>query len=137
MSLSDVKIANFKTALDGAVADPAVGIKIAPLTQDPSFGTYITEIPPKGKVGAHYHCEGVEVYGIMSGSGIIHTAIPDENNQPTDISSKPVTTGDFFNIDSGVIHQLENIASEPLILIFGCPATHLNTDRILTCDLTK
>jgi mannose-6-phosphate isomerase-like protein (cupin superfamily) len=130
-----VKITNWEKALNHAKADSAVGIRIAPLTEDIYFGMYVTEILPSKKVGAHYHQEGIEVYSILSGYGILHTALPDHQNDPIDIRSKPVKAGDFFNIHPGVIHQLANTGNEPLILVFGCPASHLSSDRILTEDL--
>lgn len=129
------KITNWKEALNNAKADSAVGIKIAVLVEDDTFGMYVTEIIPKRKVGAHYHREGLEVYSILSGNGMLHTAFPNDQDDPIDIISKSVVAGDFFNINPGVIHQLENTADESLILVFGCPASHLSSDRVLTKDL--
>lgn len=132
---AELNLTNYKAALKDAKVDPKVGIKIAPLTNDQSFAVYVTEIPPSQKVGAHYHHSGLEVYGILSGSGVIHTAVPGQDNMPINIQSKSVMAGDFFNIQAGVIHQLENTGHEPLLLIFGCPASHLGDDRTITSDL--
>lgn len=134
-SHNTVEIVNWKQALETAKADPVVKIRIAPLTKNESFSMHVTEIAPGKKVGAHYHQEGVEVYEILKGKGTLHTAIPKQENIPGNTKSQAVEAGDFFEINSGIIHQLENTGDEPLILVFGCPAAHLSTDRIITEDL--
>ncbi len=130
-----IAIINWEQVLKEGDIDPEVNIRITPLTKNPSFAMYVTEIAPASKVGAHYHQEGIEVYEILRGKGRLYTALPDISNIPTSIVSQQVTAGDFFEIPPGCIHQLANIGDEPLILIFGCPATHLSSDRIITNDL--
>ncbi len=130
-----VKITNWEQALNLAKEDCAVGIRIATLTENIYFGMHVTEILPNRKVGAHYHQEGIEIYSILSGYGVLHTALPNPNGEPVNILSNPVKAGDFFNVNPGIIHQLENTSKELLILVFGCPASHLSSDRILTKDL--
>ena len=132
-----MNIFNWKIALQSAVLDISVGIRIAPLTSaSEEFCIFVTEILPGKKIGAHYHQKGIEIYGILQGEGTLNTADPiPEKNLCQNIKSIAVKTGDFFNINSGIAHQLKNTADEPLILIFGCPPDHLNSDRILVDDL--
>lgn len=130
---------NYIEALQSAVLDPSVGIQIAPLTSDDqAFCLFVTNILPGKKVGAHYHQQGVEIYGIMQGSGQLYTSKQiDENNRCSQITSTPVKSGDFFNINAQTAHQLVNTGNEPLVLIFGCPPSHLDSDRVLTHDLIE
>jgi mannose-6-phosphate isomerase-like protein (cupin superfamily) len=126
-----MKVAHWKKALETAVLDHAVGIRIAPLTDNISFGMYVTEVLPGKKVSAHYHQEGGEVYEIIRGKGMLYTA-PSES--PSHHTATAVNAGDFFNIDAKVVHQLVNTGDESLIIIFGCPGTHLGLDRIVVGD---
>lgn len=130
-----MQITNWKKALARAVLDPAVGIRIAPLTESNEFRLFVTEILPGKKVGAHFHSAGIEIYMILAGAGTLHTALPAESNQKHAQQSHLVQTGDFFNIEPGVVHQLENTGTESLILVFGCPPEHLSSDRTLFDDL--
>jgi mannose-6-phosphate isomerase-like protein (cupin superfamily) len=126
-----MKVTHWKKALATAVLDSTVGIRIAPLTDNISFGMYVTEILPGKKVSAHYHQEGSEVYEIIHGKGTLYTA-PSES--PSHHTATAVNAGDFFNIDAKVVHQLVNTGDEPLILIFGCPGAHLGSDRVVVND---
>jgi mannose-6-phosphate isomerase-like protein (cupin superfamily) len=128
---NNMKVTHWKKALENAVLDPAVGIRIAPLTDNTSFGMYVTEILPGKKISAHYHQEGGEVYEIIRGNGMLYTAPAESQSHHT---ATTVTAGDFFNIDPNVVHQLVNTGDEPLILIFGCPGTHLGLDRVVVSD---
>jgi quercetin dioxygenase-like cupin family protein len=130
-----MKVTHWKKALESAVLDNTVGIRIAPLTDNNSFGMYVTEILPGKKIGAHYHQDGGEIYEIIRGKDTLHTATvqaipPQKMNQ----ISTTVAAGDFFSIEPGVAHQLVNTGDESLILIFGCPATHLSSDRVMVSD---
>lgn len=135
--MKEIDVKNIETALKNAIADPKVGIRIAPLINNEEFGMYVTQIPSKQKITAHYHQAGLEIYGIISGSGLIHTAVPLDNGEYKNKKSKQVSAGDYFCIEANIIHQLQNTGNEPLILVFGCPATHLSTDRILSKDLIE
>lgn len=122
---------NFQEALTEAVTDSKVGIKIAPLTGDDTFALYVTEIPGKGKVGAHYHKEGLEVYQILSGNGTMHFGKPQSDNSVIWETPLEVKEGDFFTIPQGTVHQLRNPYQNKLVLVFGCPKSHLGTDRVI------
>jgi mannose-6-phosphate isomerase-like protein (cupin superfamily) len=128
---SPIILNNFYEALESAIPDSAVGIKIAKLTGDDTFSLYVTQLPPHSKISPHYHTKDIETYQIVTGNGIMHTA---KIAADTTIAwQKPtrVKEGDVFTILPGMIHQLENDTDQPLILIFGCPITHLTTDRFL------
>lgn len=130
-------LTNWKEALQKAELDPSVGIRIAPLTsKGEEFCLFVTEILPNKKIGAHYHKEGTEIYGILQGEGTLNTGIPIENQRKcSQIKSIQVKSGDFFNINAETAHQLKNTGNDPLILIFGCPPSHLDSDRVLVDDL--
>ena len=128
-----LSVNNWVTSLQTAVADATVGISIAKISGDENFSLYITKIPPLGRVGAHFHQEGSEMYLIESGNGTIFCA-PSE--RPNNITKRIVTKSDVFTIQPGQIHQLvNNSSSEPLILIFGCVPSHLDHDRVISEDL--
>lgn len=95
---------------------------------------HATEIAAGAKITAHYHQHGVEIYGILSGTGVIYTAKPSDKGF-LNLISKPIQAGDFFTIEANTTHQLVNTGNEPLLLIFGCPKNHLGSDRIVTKDL--
>jgi mannose-6-phosphate isomerase-like protein (cupin superfamily) len=125
---------NYQEALKKAVADPKVNIKIAPLTGDDSFSLFVTEIPSKGQVGAHYHEEGLETYQILSGKGLMYVGNPLPDNSVEWLDPIPVKDGDFFTIPKRMVHQLRNPFDEKLVLVFGCPKSHLSTDRIVVSE---
>ncbi|HUW63621.1 MAG TPA: cupin domain-containing protein [Spirochaetia bacterium] len=111
--------------------DPQVGIDIAKIAGDEQLGLYCATLGPHKKVGAHFHKEGVEIYLIVEGSGIIHTGISAINGQVSWNPSVPVQKGDVFSITPGQVHQLENTGDDNLLLVFGCPASHLGNDRTM------
>jgi quercetin dioxygenase-like cupin family protein len=41
-----------------------------------------------------------------------------------------VKSGDFFTIEPGVVHELENNSSNSLILIVTCSPSHLEWNRV-------
>lgn len=128
---NDLKVSNWKHELSHAIPDKAVGISLAPLAGNDLFTAYVTEISPGSWVIPHYHPEGIEIYQILSGKGIMKTGsiVTDKSinwNQCTE-----VTSGDFFTIHPGVVHQLENNSSENLLLIVTCSPTNLSYNRIV------
>ncbi len=129
-------IVNLKKALNKAKTDITANISIAFLTGNAEFGLHATEIAPGAKITAHYHQHGMEIYGILSGTGVIYTAKPSDEGYKN-LISKPIQAGDFFTIEANTIHQLINTGKEPLLLVFGCPKDHLGADRIVTEDLIR
>ncbi len=133
----DIEIINWKQAIATAKSDPIAGIKIAHLSGDGLFSLYVTSIPSKQYVNPHYHEAGIEIYQIVEGAGLLHLAIPGKQRQYIDRRTLSVKTGDCFTIYPNTLHQLENNTSAPLALIFGCPNTHLSTDRIIWGNLIE
>lgn len=131
------KVVNWRDALKEAVLDPAVNIKIAPLAGDSSMMMGLTELQPGAKITARVHGEDVEIYHILKGEGEIYIGTKEEEtvrwNDPINVKD-----GDVFAIDPGVVHQLKNTSQQhSLILIFSCPLSHLQGDRVLTKDYTN
>lgn len=129
-----MNIINLKKALIDANTDTTANISIAFLTGNAEFGLHATEIAPGAKITAHYHQHGIEIYGILSGAGVIYTAKTSDEGFANSTSTL-IQAGDFFTIEPNTIHQLINTGSEPLLLIFGCPKDHLGSDRTTTKDL--
>ncbi len=126
-----LKISNWQDELKNAVPDKAVGISLASLAGNELFTSYVTEILPHSFVAAHYHPEGVEIYQILSGRGMMKTGSVFSNNiikweQPTIVQS-----GDFFTILPEMVHRLENNSSEKLILIVTCSPSNLTYNRVV------
>lgn len=110
------------------VHDPTVGIRIATVLDDANCSYYATEIQPGKAIAPHYHCDGNEVYIIFSGLGAIKTWPPESIE---DLTTVQVEKGDVFKIPQGIVHQLVNTGTQPLVLLFACPPQHLDTDRVM------
>jgi len=131
-----MKIMNWQKALEVVNFDPSLGVRMAPVTTDPIFRMFISEILPGKKALAQYHYDGTEIYLIMQGSGILYTATPVQDNTSCEnIKATEVIAGDCFNIYPGIAHQLENTGKKSLIFMFGCPVTHLSLDKVVVADL--
>jgi mannose-6-phosphate isomerase-like protein (cupin superfamily) len=122
---------NLYEKIENAKFDDVVGIRIAHLTGKDEFSLFGAEIAPCRKVGAHYHKSGIEIYHIVEGNGIMHTGLPDNNNNVNWHNSMRVKKGDCFTVDEGEVHQLANENDGKLIAIICCPKSHLSTDRIV------
>ena len=84
----------------------------------------------KDKVSNHYHQRGLEHYFIVQGKGVLHTGQVTEDNEIEWIKPQTVIEGDHFIIKEGFAHQLENsLGGKNLIILFGCPDSHLNNDE--------
>jgi mannose-6-phosphate isomerase-like protein (cupin superfamily) len=123
------KINNLYQVIKSANLDETVGIRIGYLTGSDAFSFYGAEIAPFKKVGAHFHESGIEIYQIVQGQGTMHTGIPDENLEVAWQDSFAVQQGDCFTIEEGEVHQLDNDNDHPLLLVVGCPESHLSTNR--------
>lgn len=131
----ELKIDNWKEVLEVAKLDEDVGIRIAQLSQNEQFPLYVAEVRPQEKINPHYHQEGSEVYVILEGAGILHIAKATNNDTLFEKQSKRVMAGDFFTIQPGFAHQLENTGEISLIFIFGCSPYHLSDDRFFVEDI--
>jgi mannose-6-phosphate isomerase-like protein (cupin superfamily) len=126
-----LKITNWEHELTHAIYDGAVGISLASLAGNGLFTSYVTEILPHSFIAAHYHPEGIEIYQILTGNGVMKTGIVLRDttikwNQPAEVQS-----GDFFTIHPGTVHRLENNSSENLILIVTCSPSNLTDNRVV------
>ncbi|PHV11916.1 cupin domain-containing protein [Chitinimonas sp. BJB300] len=118
---------NWLSILASSQYDPVAGIKIAKLSGDHLFSTYLTEIDPGKFVNPHFHKHGNEHYHIIQGQGKIELT-----DALTGISStRTVEAFSSFVVEENVIHSLTNIGDAPLILMFSCPEAHLTDDRHL------
>ena len=134
--VSHVAITNLVTALESAVPDSSVGIAHAALAGDADFRLHITKLLPGAKVKAHRHLQGEELYIISSGCGTLYTGTVSEVG--IEVWNEPISVqgGDTFSISPKMLHQLHNTGEAPLVLIFGCPDSHLASDREVVADFS-
>jgi mannose-6-phosphate isomerase-like protein (cupin superfamily) len=76
----------------------------------------------------HYHKQGIEIYQILEGEGIMQVG-DIQNNKINWNGRLNVKQGDFFSIEESKIHQLSNGSEKSLIAVFTCPESHLGDDR--------
>jgi mannose-6-phosphate isomerase-like protein (cupin superfamily) len=120
-----VEIINWNTAISSCKYDESVGIRIAKISGNEDFCTFITIIDPNKNVNPHYHKYGDEHYHIIQGNGEIKLKnIITGNEQQYTVSEK-----ESFVIHENIQHQLKNIGDIPLILMFSCPMSHVESDR--------
>lgn len=132
MMKNDLKVSHWAHELSKAIPDKAVGISLAPLAGNDLFTTYVTELRAGACVAAHYHPEGVEIYQILAGKGLMKTGSVASDHSVKWDQCTEVKSGDFFTIHPGTVHKLENNSSERLILIVTCSPTNLSYNRIVT-----
>lgn len=129
----EFKKSNWRTALEQAVRDPKVGIRIARLCGDDQFGLYVASVPDR--VGCHVHFHGSETYEILEGKGELHLGFVHgrEHGSVEWRKPEPVEAGDAFMIEQGFAHQLRNKGKGDLVIVFGCPPSHLDNhlDRLM------
>jgi mannose-6-phosphate isomerase-like protein (cupin superfamily) len=111
--------------------DPAVGIKVARLSGEPAFSFFGAEIAGGTKLRAHYHREGLEIYYILSGTGRMSLGDCRDGSSITWKEDFEVRAGDCFTVQAGVAHQLHNTGDTVMNALFGSPADHLTTDRVV------
>ncbi len=126
-----LKISKMPHQMINAAPDAEVGISLAYLAGNDQFTSYAAEIKPGAHIAAHYHPEGIEIYQIFSGKGLIKTGLRDKNNTVIWDTPVEVECGDFFTIYPNVIHKLENNSSELLILIATCSPNNLDYNRVV------
>ncbi|HBV97199.1 MAG: hypothetical protein JL50_09005 [Peptococcaceae bacterium BICA1-7] len=124
-------IGNLYDLLKSAELDPAVGIRIAHLSGSEQFSFYGAEIAPHKRIAAHYHKSGSEIYLLIEGEGIMYTGKPDSSGRVDWNPPLTLSRGDCFTVNQGEVHQLFNNSGDRAIIVFGCPAAHLSTDRIV------
>ncbi len=132
-----VSQSDWEAALQLAEPDPVVHIRHAVISGDESYRIHVAAIPER--VGCHYHAHGDEVYEVVAGAGTLYwgkvIAGTTNVNWETPID---VVAGQSFIIPEGYAHQLAKRGDDDLVILFGCPDTHLNDmqDRtVLPYDL--
>jgi mannose-6-phosphate isomerase-like protein (cupin superfamily) len=93
------------------------------------MAVYIAELKAGKKLSAHYHKEGVEIYQILDGEGIIEIGKLSGYTTLWD-GSYEVRPGDVFEIAPKMVHRLSNHGWKELRLIFFTTPSHLGEDRI-------
>jgi mannose-6-phosphate isomerase-like protein (cupin superfamily) len=127
MRIDFVKIHNWEDEINCGENDKFVGIKIAKLSGDKKFSSYVTVIEPGKFVADHYHKCGMEHYHIIQGTGEIKL-IDVATGKKEIIAVKEHSS---FSIHENMSHSLKNTGNCDLLLIFSCPESHLNEDRFL------
>jgi len=130
--MNTITLQNIYTSLSNAVPDPAVGISLAHLMGDENFSYYVTQIPPQSQLTAHFHQHGNELYQVIEGKGVIWITDAKTKNLAHQNTRYDIGTGDTFLVPEMTIHQLSNPGPKPLIMMFGCPQSHITSDRQLT-----
>ena len=120
-----IKITKWEEALNKCSYDSSVGIRIAKLAGNSDFSTFITEISTGKGVNAHYHKFGDEHYHIIKGKGEIFL----KSVITGDEKCYPVCANESFTVPENVLHKLTNTGNSSLILMFSCPASHIEYDR--------
>ena len=70
-------------------------------------------------------------YQVLEGIGVM-TVGTNKPHQSTQAGcTVEINKGDIFVVPENMIHQLHNPGPESLIVIFGCPQSHITTDRVL------
>lgn len=128
---TQISIQNIYEKIKSAPLDPAVGIRVVPLVGDEAFTLFAAEIGAHKRVGAHFHAAGPEIYQIVEGRGEMHIGKPRGDGQIEWLATATVQKGDCFTVQEGEVHQLINDHDERLIALFGCPKSHLSTDRTM------
>jgi len=124
-------ISNLYEVIASAKLDPEVGIRVGHLTGGEQFSLFGAEIASHKAVGAHYHKSGEEIYQLVEGNGVMYIGKPDDSGNVAWEPPFSISKGDCFTVAEGHVHQLFNNSDEKLIVIFGCPKSHLSTDRIV------
>ena len=130
-------VSNIYETIKSGKEDSLVGISIGKLTGNEDFALYATEIAPYKSVGAHYHTKGNEIYQIIEGDAVMNIGKVGLENQVEWNNPVVVKKGDCFTVLEGQVHQLKNTSDKKLIIVFGCPNTHLTDDRYIVQGIEK
>jgi mannose-6-phosphate isomerase-like protein (cupin superfamily) len=127
----------WRSHLQEAQTDASVGILHAALSGNSDYRLHVASIP--SQVGCHFHAIGNEDYAVVSGAGTLHWGKVSTTKDAYQVNWEhpvAVKTGDRFVIPEGYAHQLRSGGEENLVIIFGCPDSHLNNaqDRTLLPD---
>ncbi len=130
-----ISTAAWQSALKRCEADPGAQIRHAPIAGTAAYRTHVAEIGES--VTCHFHQRGDEDYAILSGRGRLHWgAVVKTADGAFDVAWEAplsVASGDSFRIPAGYAHQLENLGRDAMVILFGCPDSHIDdcADRIM------
>jgi mannose-6-phosphate isomerase-like protein (cupin superfamily) len=122
-----VETAAWQAALGSAVPDPVVNIRHAPIAGSAEYRTHVAAIPRQ--VGCHFHAEGDEDYAVVAGKGTLHWGKVSKDGRVAWEQPVEVSEGDSFVIPEGYAHQLRKRGDGDLVIVFGCPDSHLDDDK--------
>ena len=120
----------WRKALGSATVDKTVCIRHSAIAGDASFRTHVAAIP--SRVNCHVHQKGREIYEIVEGKGVLRYGQASKTRKGFEVNwaePLPVKQGDCFVIPEGYAHQLVNQGNKELIILFGCPDSHLDTNQ--------
>jgi mannose-6-phosphate isomerase-like protein (cupin superfamily) len=129
-------VANISPALEAATPNHELQITIAHLgtvSIDDVTVEYSAAAVSR-QVGAHVHMLSPETYLVLHGHGLIHIGEVDlRGGNPVAAWQKPmgVSQNDMFTIPAGYAHSLENLGTEPLVIVFFGSPRNLTTDRLI------
>jgi len=123
-----MEIFNTKKLFGSLEQDEKSDIQIKKVT-DGIMAVYIAELKAGKKLSAHYHNEGVEIYQILDGEGIIEIGKLSGDTILWD-GSYEVNAGDVFEVAPKMVHRLSSHDMKDLRLIFFTTDSHLGEDRI-------
>ena len=103
------------------------GIFIQQLSNDADFAGFLTFVKPGVSSKPHYHKEGIEIYHVLSGEGLLQTWQKDNAKV---VDQQKIAKGHFYNIAPNVVHQIKNKGSEDLKMMFFCDPKHISIDRV-------
>ena len=129
--MNSLKVNNLYQLIASTPIDPEVGIKVGHLSGSDQFSLFGAEIAPQKVLSAHYHNAGDEIYLIVEGSGVMYLGDMDGDGNVAWEAPFNITKGDCFTVGAGKAHQLCNNTDQKLIALFGCPQSHLSTDRLI------
>ena len=122
---------NLYTMLASTEPDPKVGVRVGHLSGNEQFSLFGAEIAPQKVLSAHYHRSGDEIYLIIEGNGVMSLGDLDSSGNVVWEPSFHISKGDCFTVEAGRVHRLCNHTDQKLLALFGCPKSHLSSDRII------
>jgi mannose-6-phosphate isomerase-like protein (cupin superfamily) len=125
----------WRNLLNTAQPDSLARIRRIEISGTPESRIHVASIPQQ--VGCHFHRVGGELYSVVAGRGTIHFGLVEERADGPVVRvwyQLDVRAGDTFTIPQGYAHQLEKAGGQELVILFECPDSHLNEDRIFLPD---
>lgn len=132
--LSTLRVSSIKSALDVAVVNSEVKVRIAHLGEvdiDNVAVEYSAALI-EDQVQAHVHMNGPETYIILGGTGLMYIGEVHRHEHKLDVAwEEPVHVRgeDIFTIPPRYAHSLIKTGSTPLFIVFFGSPRNLTIDR--------